>query len=375
VGADVTKEVKGLLGGGPMPDGWNDTMVVLIPKVPNPDRLKDLRPISLCNVVYKIASKGLSNRLKIVLPDIISLNQSAFVPGRMITDNVLLAYELTHYLQTRRGAGDSFAAVKLDMSKAYNRVEWCFLEKMMLRLGFHEQWVNTIMKCVTTVKYRIKVNGDLTEEIVPERGLRQGDPLSPYLFLFCAEAFSCLLHAAEEDGDLIGVKVSQEAPSINHLLFADDSLLLLKIDDRSANSLQQILSLYEDCSGQAINKDKSSVMFSKNARRADKQRLMCDLEITKEAHNEKYLGMPVYMGRSKERTFTYLKDRVWKRVQGWKEKLLSKAGKEILIKAVAQAIPSYAMSCFDLTKSLCDDLSTMICRFWWSQQDHENKIH
>jgi hypothetical protein len=283
-----------------MAEGWNDTiMVVLILKVPNLDRLKDLRPISLCNVVYKIASKVLSNCLKLIIPDIISLNQSAFVPGRMITDNVLLAYELTHFMQTKKGSGDSFAAVKLDMSKAYDRVEWCFLEKMMRmrKLGFHEQWVSSIMKRVTTVRYHIKVNGCLTEDIVPERGLRRGDPLPPYLFLLCAEAFSCLLHDAEESGDLVGVKVSQEAPSINHLLFADDSLLLLKTDDRSANQLQHILSLYEDCSGQIINKDKSSVMFSKNAKMADKQQLMHALEIRAEARKEKYLGLPVYMGR------------------------------------------------------------------------------
>ena len=269
----------------------------------------------------------------------------------------------------------SFAAVKLDMSKAYDRVEWCFLEMMTNKLGFCEEWVNIVMKCVTTVKYRIKVNGGLTEEIIPERGLRQGDPLSPYLFLLCAEAFSCLLQAAEEDGDLVGVKVCQDAPSINHLLFADDSLLLLKTDDRSANRVQHILSLYEDCSGQIINKEKSSIMFSKNARNAEKQHMMSALEINVEARTEKYLGLPLYMGRSKEKTFTYLKDRVWKRIQGWKEKLLSKAGKEILIKAVAQAIPSYAMSCFDLTKTLCDDIMTMICRFWWAQQDQENKMH
>jgi len=208
VGDDVTREVNHMLGGGAMPKGWNETVVVMIPKVPNPERLKDLRPTSLCNVVYKIASKVLSNHLKLILPEIISLSQSAFVPGRMITDNVLLAYEFTHFMQTKKGSGDSFAAVKLDMSKAYDRVEWCFLERMMLKLGFNEQWVNTIMKCVTSVRYRIKVNGCLTEEIVPERGLRQGDLLSPYLFLICAEAFSCLLHVAQESGDMTRVKVS-----------------------------------------------------------------------------------------------------------------------------------------------------------------------
>jgi len=89
----------------------------------------------------------------------------------------------------------------------------------------------------------------------------------------------------------------------------------------------------------------------------------------------KYLGLPVHMGRSKANMFVYLKDRVWKRIQGWKEKLLSRTGKEVLIEAVAQAIHSYAMSCFDLTKTLCDEIRTMICRFWWAQLEKENKLH
>uniref|UniRef100_A0A0A9CHE7 Reverse transcriptase zinc-binding domain-containing protein n=1 Tax=Arundo donax TaxID=35708 RepID=A0A0A9CHE7_ARUDO len=116
-------------------------------------------------------------------------------------------------------------------------------------------------------------------------------------------------------------------------------------------------------------------MFSRNTREQQKVALMQELEITVEARNEKYLGLPVYMGRSIKSTFAYLKERVWKRIQGWKEKLLSKARKDILIKAIAQAMPSYAMSCFDLTKTLCDEISTMICRFWWAQQDQENKVH
>jgi len=145
IGADVTQEVKQVLSGGAMPKGWNETVVVLIPKVKKPDQLKDLRPISLCNVVYKIASKVLSNRLKIILPEVISSNQSAFVPRRMVTDNVLLAYELTHFLQMKSSSRDSYAAFKLYMSKAYDRVEWSFLRRMMLKLGFSEQWVNIIM--------------------------------------------------------------------------------------------------------------------------------------------------------------------------------------------------------------------------------------
>jgi hypothetical protein len=282
---------------------------------------------------------------------------------------------MTHFMQNKRSGKEDFAAIKLDMSKAYDRVEWIFMRKMMLKMGFADTWVNTVMRCVTSVSYKVMLNGGLTEEIIPECGLRQGDPISPYLFLICAEGFSSLLNAAERRGDLEGVKICVDAPSVNHLLFADDSLLLLKINERSAYHLQNILDLYENCSGHTINKDKSSVMFSRNTNERHKSEVLSILNITTEARIEKYLGLPIYMGRSKSKTFAYLKDRVWKRIQGWREKLVSKAGKEILIKAVAQAIPSYAMSCFDLTKTLCDEIGAMICRYWWSQQDNENKMH
>lgn len=207
VGNDVIREVRSFLAGGAISEGWNETVVVLIPKVPSPERIKGLRPISLCNVIYKVASKVLSNRLKLILPEIISLNQSAFVPGRLITDNVLLAYEFTHFMKTKRSGLDGYAALKLDMSKAYNHVEWVFLRRMMDKMGFDMQWIELMMKCISTVSYKIKINGELSETIKPERGLRQGDPLSPYLFLICAEGFSALLNAAEASGDIEGVKI------------------------------------------------------------------------------------------------------------------------------------------------------------------------
>uniref|UniRef100_A0A8R7QRC4 Reverse transcriptase domain-containing protein n=1 Tax=Triticum urartu TaxID=4572 RepID=A0A8R7QRC4_TRIUA len=223
VGDEVVAEVLNVLNGGPMPEGWNDTCVVLIPKVKNPESMKDLRPISLCNVVYKLVSKVLANRLKQILPDIISPNQSAFVPGQLITDNILLAYECTHYMKNKRGGKEGYAAVKLDMSKAYDHIEWHFLERMMYKLGFQEQWINKIMLCVSSVSYKFRVNGECTDTIVPQRGLRQGDPISPYLFLICVEGFSSLLNKAEADGSLKGIRICNNAPSFNHLLFADDS--------------------------------------------------------------------------------------------------------------------------------------------------------
>lgn len=158
IGSDVIREVRNLLQGGEMPDGWNDTAVVLIPKVLQPERIKDLRPISLCTVLYKIASKVLSNRLKLILPDIMSLNQSAFVPGRLITDNVLLACEFTHFMKNKKSGKEGYAAIKLDMSKAYDRVEWEFLRRMMEKMGFVAQWIQLIMRCISTVSYKIAEN-------------------------------------------------------------------------------------------------------------------------------------------------------------------------------------------------------------------------
>ena len=124
-----------------------------------------------------------------------------------------------------------------------------------------------------------------------------------------------------------------------------------------------------------INKDKTAAIFSKNTPASVKAQMMAELGITQIASNDKYLGLPVHIGKSRKSAFEYIKQKVWAKIQGWQEKLLSKAGKEILIKAVAQAIPTYAMSCFDLTKGLCDELSSMIGKYWWSNQDKLNKIH
>jgi hypothetical protein len=205
VGEKVMDEVLNVLNGGDMPPEWNETCIVLIPKTQDPESMKDLHPISLCNVVYKLVSKILANRLKLVLDEIISPNQSAFVPGRLITDNILLAYECIHYMKSKKKGRDAYAAVKLDMSKAYDRVEWSFLEQVMRKMGFADKWVDTIMLCISTVRYQVKFNGSLSDVITPQRGLRQGDPLSLYLFLLCAEGLSSLLNHAEMCGELEGI--------------------------------------------------------------------------------------------------------------------------------------------------------------------------
>jgi hypothetical protein len=144
---------------------------------------------------------------------------------------------------------------------------------------------------------------------------------------------------------------------------------------RNAEKLKEVLSLYEAHLGQKINASKSAAMFSKGTSSGAKQIVLAALGIPRESRNERYLGLPVHLGASKTKEFAYLKEKIWKCIQGWKERLLSKAGKEIMIKAIAQAILTYAMSCFDLTQALCDEISTMICRYWWNQQDDKNKCH
>jgi hypothetical protein len=172
----------------------NSTNIALIPRKKTHVSVTEFRPISLCNVVYKIIAKVLANRLKMVLPSIISPNQSAFLSGRLITDNILAAYETMHSMHTKMWSKVGFMGIKLDMSKAYDRVEWGFLEAEMTKLGFAIGWIKLVMECSTTVRYSIVVNGRPVGNIVPTRGLRQGDPLSPYLFILCAEALSSMIH-------------------------------------------------------------------------------------------------------------------------------------------------------------------------------------
>ena len=131
-------------------------------------------------------------------------------------------------MRTNRSKSNAFCALKLDMTKAYDRVEWKYLEAVMLKLGFNQAWVNKIMKCVTTVSFLVLFNGEKLQEFKPTRGIRQGYHISPYLFLLCAEGLSCMLKAEGKKGNIQGIQVSHTAPKIDHLLFADDSILFLK---------------------------------------------------------------------------------------------------------------------------------------------------
>ena len=219
VGHDLTVSILSCLKDGSLLKKSNHTHICLIPKGKNPESVKDFRPISLCNVIYKIIAKVLANRLKKILPNIISETQSAFVPGRLISDNILIAFETLHHMKLMKGNKQGYMALKLDMSKAYDRVKWAFLESIMLQMGFTESWVSMIMECVHTVSYFVLINGEPKGFFHPTRGLRQGDPISPYLFLLCAEGLHALLAKAARSKKIQGISISRGGPKLTHLFF------------------------------------------------------------------------------------------------------------------------------------------------------------
>ncbi|KAK2635044.1 hypothetical protein Ddye_029836 [Dipteronia dyeriana] len=256
---------------------------------------------------------------KLVLDDVISENQSAFVPGRLISDNTVITFECSHGLQTRKRKAGSIT-LKLDMSKAYDRVEWGFLSTMMLKLGFSVAWVEKVMRCVTSVSFSLLVNGDVCGNLRPSRGLRQGDPLSPYLFLICAEGLSCLINDVLSSEKVIGYWCGSTRPFISYLFFVGDSLLLARANNEDCKAIKQTFDVYVATSGQVVN-------FNKSA--------LC------------------------------IKDRIWQRVRGSHNRLFSSYGKEILLKDVVQSISTFAISLFWLPNGLIKNIHRL-CR--WNEQ-------
>ncbi|XP_009105597.2 uncharacterized protein LOC103831468 [Brassica rapa] len=265
-------------------------------------------------------------------------------------------------------------AVKTDMSKAYDRLEWEFIRLVLERLGFHSRWINWIMECVSTVTYSFLINGSPRGRVKPSRGIRQGDPLSPYIFILCSEVLSGLCNRAHETGLLAGIQVARGSPHVNHLLFADDTMFFTRANKASAAALKEILRQYEVASGQCINPSKSTVTFSRKAPGTLKACIKDCLNISKEGGIGKYLGLPEHFGRRKRDMFTSIVDRIKIKASGWSNKFLSTAGKMIMLKSVLSPIPSHAMSCFKLPRSLCKRIQSAVTRFWWDDRSGNRKI-
>lgn len=374
VGNKTVDECLAFLNGDKNIENWNSTNIALIPKIQNPKTVGDFRPISLCNVNYKIITKTLANRMNIILKNVISDSQSAFIKGKLITDNIIIGTECINAIRKNKFGARNMAAIKLDISKAYDRVEWAYLKEIMSRLGFNERWISLIMKCISSAEFSILINGEKKGSFKSYRGLRQGDPLSPYLFLLVAEGLSYLISKENIKGTITGLSCSK-GPIISHLLFADDSLIICKAKESELLALKNILEIYELASGESINFSKSAILFST---KIDKDR--CDylsniLGVKKVDDFGKYLGVPSVFSKNRSKDFRYILDKVWNSVQGWKRNFFSIAGKEILIKSIGQAIPTYVMSVFRFPKHICDEITRSFSRFWWGSNASKKKIH
>ena len=231
------------------------------------------------------------------------------------------------------------------------------------------------MNCLSSVTYSVLFNGSPTESFSPSRGIRQGDPLSPYIFLLCAEGLTTLLRKADLEHSIRGVAVSRNGPRVTHLMFADDCMLFFRASTEECQVVKNILSQYEIASGQKLNTDKTSIFYSHNTPQETRLAIGNLMGAPNANSIERYLGLPPFLGRSKIKAFEDLPAKVWRKLQGWKEKFLSQVGKEILIKVVTQAIPVYAMSCFQIPDGICSAINSMNSNFWWGQRNNERKMH
>lgn len=375
MGSTITKEIQDFFSDGNLPFSINSTHIRLIPKITGPKTVADYRPIALYNVYYKVISKVTSLRLKPVLQEVISENQSTFVTGRAISDNVLITHEMLHFLKNSGATIHCSMAVKTDISKAYDRLEWTFIRAVLERMGFHQKFVHWIMRCITTVTYSFLINNEVTGSVHPQRGIRHGDPLSPFIYILCGEVFSRLCKKAESRGTLAGLKVARNSPIINHLLFADDTMFLTKTDPRCCTSLLDILHNYETASGQMINTVKSYISFSAKTPQDIRERVKTQLGIDKEGGVGKYLGLPEHFGRKKRDLLSAsIVDKIHQKDVSWNSRFLSTAGKDTILQSVLSDVPSFAMTCFELPVGLCKNIQSELTSFWWNSKEGDRKI-
>ncbi|XP_026409985.1 uncharacterized protein LOC113305093 [Papaver somniferum] len=269
------------------------------------------------------------------------------------------------------------AAIKLDMSKAYDRLEWSFLAKAMEKLGFNPKWIRLIMNCISIVSYSILLNGSHIGKFKPERGLRQGDRMSPYLYIVCAEAFTSYIKHLEDSNLVHGIKCAKTGPSISHILFADDSLLFTMATIPDFHAIKNYLQKYCNAIGQEINFNKSGLFFSSKIHPRHRKMLAKILNITTLNLGEKYLGTPITILKSKTQTHLSMLSTAEKRVNNWLTQFLAQAGKSTLVKHVGQAMSLYQMATFLIPKSICNKIDSHLNRYWWGEDldTKKSKLH
>ncbi|RVW54428.1 Transposon TX1 uncharacterized 149 kDa protein [Vitis vinifera] len=267
----------------------NASFIVLLPKKSTTKKISDFRPISLITSLYKIIAKVLSGRLRGVLHETIHTTQGAFVQGRQIMDAVLIANEI---VDERRRSGEEGVVFKIDFEKAYDHVRWDFLDQVLEKKGFSPKWRKWMNGCLSSVSYAVLVNGSAKGWVKASRGLRQGDPLSPFLFTLVADVLSRMLLRAEERNMLEGFRVGRNRTRVSHLQFADDTIFFSNTREEDLQTLKSLLLAFGHISGLKVNLDKSNI-YGINLDQAHISRLAETLECKASGWPILYLGLPL----------------------------------------------------------------------------------
>lgn len=289
----------------------------------------------------------------------ISENQGAFVRGRSIIENISLAQELTHEIN-RKCQGNN-VILKLDMEKAYDRLEWDFLLKVLLRFGFHPGWVNYIRAMFTNCWFSVLYNGGAHGFFKSTRGLRQGDPLAPSLFILAQEVLSRGLTSLLDHGLVKAYHGPRGCPAISHLLFADDTIILTNGSKASLTNLLRFLSKYEEASGQKINRGKSCFLMYK---KTHPSRVAIVPQTTGFIRKElpiHYLGVPLFVGAPRSAYFQGVLFR--RKISNWKCHQLSKGGRIVLLQSVLLSMPRYLLSVLTPPATVQQRLNRILCNF------------
>ena len=256
VGNSVREEVENVFLTRKVLDYLNKTHIVLIPKIQGPETIGNYRPISLCNSIYKVISKVLVAQIRSHLDSLISPYQAAFIPGRRGADNVIIVQELIHTIVRTRGSKGTMA-IKIDLEKAYDKLEWSFIREMLINYNFPLNLIELIMSCVSTVSSSILFNRGCPDPFTPSRGIRQGDPLSPYLFILCMEYLGHLIDEKCTSKDWNPVKASRSGPALSHLFFADDLVFFAIADVDNCHTIMYVLQAFCFKSGLRVSNTKS----------------------------------------------------------------------------------------------------------------------
>ncbi|GKA66800.1 RNA-directed DNA polymerase, eukaryota, reverse transcriptase zinc-binding domain protein, partial [Tanacetum coccineum] len=357
VGGDVCAAVKEFFYSSKLLGEFNANLISLVPKLQTPLKITDYRPIACCNVVYKCISKVITNRLKEGLGSIVDSNQSAFIPGRQISDNIFLAQEFMHGYGRKGGA--QRCAFKVDIEKAYDTVNWDFLKIALQRFGFHSSMIKWIMVCLTTASFSICVNGETHGFFKGKRGLRQGDPMSPYLFTIVMEVLNLMIKRQIRLDSRFRYHWGCSKINLTHLCFADDLLMLCHGDLISASILRRALDEFSMTSGLYPSMAKSTVFYS-NVPDDVKEDIRLAMPFREGELPVRYLGVPLISKIS--------------RIFDWRNKSLSFAGKLQLVASVLSSLHVYWASMFMLPVSICDSIDKLFKNFIWGKSESSSGI-